>query len=180
MARLGVDGGKAIATAMARWTRAKWTTARQKTSTTRWGGVGQRQRRGAQQARRRRVWRTDTGSGEVLSASYNEDAEEEVARALMPTEEMKKEGDLAVAVTNTLLLEAFSSKNPSVKVDIATNIGHSMGYKFVSFGDDNERLHTMTKTNGAYCSSRAMLIGAATSRKLEQGMNSIMYETLII
>ncbi|VFQ89213.1 unnamed protein product [Cuscuta campestris] len=73
---------------MARWMRAKWTTARQKTSTARWGGVGQRQRRGARRRRNRyRKWR-----GFI---SYNEDAEEEVAavaRALMRTEEMKKEG----------------------------------------------------------------------------------------
>ncbi|CAH9111234.1 unnamed protein product [Cuscuta epithymum] len=77
-------------------------------------------------------------------------------------------GDLAADVTDTLLLETFSSKYPSVKaakVVIDANTGRSKGYGFVRFGDDSERLQAMTEMNGAYCSSRAMRIGAATPRK---------------
>lgn len=77
-------------------------------------------------------------------------------------------GDLASDVTDTLLHETFASKYPSVKaakVVIDANTGCSKGYGFVRFGDDNERSQAMTEMNGAYCSSRAMRIGAATPRK---------------
>ncbi|RAL40512.1 hypothetical protein DM860_006582 [Cuscuta australis] len=77
-------------------------------------------------------------------------------------------GDLAADVTDTLLLETFSSKYPSVKaakVVIDAQTGRSKGYGFVRFGDDNEKLQAMTEMNGVYCSSRAMRIGAATPRK---------------
>ncbi|KAK1395752.1 polyadenylate-binding protein RBP47-like [Heracleum sosnowskyi] len=77
-------------------------------------------------------------------------------------------GDLASDVTDTLLHETFASKYPSVKaakVVIDANTGRSKGYGFVRFGDDNERSQAMTEMNGAYCSSRAMRIGAATPRK---------------
>ncbi|CAI9116590.1 OLC1v1017778C3 [Oldenlandia corymbosa var. corymbosa] len=77
-------------------------------------------------------------------------------------------GDLAADVTDSLLLETFANKYPSVKaakVVIDANTGRSKGYGFVRFGDDNERSQAMTEMNGAYCSSRAMRIGAATPRK---------------
>nr|GLL18228.1 polyadenylate-binding protein RBP47-like [Ipomoea trifida] len=77
-------------------------------------------------------------------------------------------GDLAADVTDTLLLDTFSSKYPSVKaakVVIDANTGRSKGYGFVRFGDDNERSQAMTEMNGVYCSSRPMRIGAATPRK---------------
>ncbi|XP_031118904.1 polyadenylate-binding protein RBP47-like [Ipomoea triloba] len=77
-------------------------------------------------------------------------------------------GDLAADVTDTLLLDIFVSKYPSVKaakVVIDANTGRSKGYGFVRFGDDNERSQAMTEMNGVYCSSRPMRIGAATPRK---------------
>ncbi|CAH9091465.1 unnamed protein product [Cuscuta europaea] len=77
-------------------------------------------------------------------------------------------GDLAADVTDTLLLDTFSSKYPSVKaakVVIDAHTGRSKGYGFVRFGDDSERSHAMTEMNGAYCSSRPMRIAAATPRK---------------
>ncbi|XP_057469323.1 polyadenylate-binding protein RBP47-like [Actinidia eriantha] len=77
-------------------------------------------------------------------------------------------GDLAPDVTDSLLHETFASKYPSVKaakVVIDANTGHSKGYGFVRFGDENERSQAMTEMNGVYCSSRAMRIGAATPRK---------------
>nr|GMD93678.1 polyadenylate-binding protein RBP47-like [Ipomoea batatas] len=77
-------------------------------------------------------------------------------------------GDLAADVTDTLLLDTFVSKYPSVKaakVVIDANTGRSKGYGFVRFGDDNERSQAMTEMNGVYCSSRPMRIGAATPRK---------------
>lgn len=77
-------------------------------------------------------------------------------------------GDLAADVTDSLLLETFSAKYPSVKaakVVFDANTGRSKGYGFVRFGDDNERSQAMTEMNGVYCSSRPMRIGAATPRK---------------
>lgn len=77
-------------------------------------------------------------------------------------------GDLAADVTDSLLLETFSSKYPSVKaakVVFDANTGRSKGYGFVRFGDDNERSQAMSEMNGVYCSSRPMRIGAATPRK---------------
>ncbi|KAL8141142.1 hypothetical protein V2J09_007163 [Rumex salicifolius] len=77
-------------------------------------------------------------------------------------------GDLAADVTDSLLLETFSTKYPSVKaakVVIDVNSGRSKGYGFVRFGDDNERTQAMTEMNGVYCSSRPMRTGAATPRK---------------
>ncbi|XP_057974178.1 polyadenylate-binding protein RBP47-like [Malania oleifera] len=77
-------------------------------------------------------------------------------------------GDLASDVTDSLLHETFASRYPSVKaakVVIDANTGRSKGYGFVRFEDDNERTQAMTEMHGAYCSSRAMRIGAATPRK---------------
>ena len=77
-------------------------------------------------------------------------------------------GDLASDVTDSLLLETFSDKYPSVKaakVVFDANTGRSKGYGFVRFGDENERSLAMTEMNGVYCSSRPMRIGAATPRK---------------
>ncbi|KAL8154006.1 hypothetical protein V2J09_011766 [Rumex salicifolius] len=77
-------------------------------------------------------------------------------------------GDLAADVTDSLLLETFANKYPSVKaakVVIDVNTGRSKGYGFVRFGDDSERTQAMTEMNGVYCSSRPMRTGAATPRK---------------
>ncbi|GAV69038.1 RRM_1 domain-containing protein [Cephalotus follicularis] len=77
-------------------------------------------------------------------------------------------GDLAADVTDSLLLETFGSKYPSVKaakVVFDANTGRSKGYGFVRFGDDNERSQALSEMNGVYCSSRPMRIGAATPRK---------------
>ncbi|KAM7266636.1 hypothetical protein ACFE04_004533 [Oxalis oulophora] len=77
-------------------------------------------------------------------------------------------GDLAADVTDTMLLEKFSAKYPSVKnakVVFDASSGRSKGYGFVRFGNENERSKAMTEMNGEYCSSRPMRIGAATPRK---------------
>lgn len=77
-------------------------------------------------------------------------------------------GDLAADVTDTMLLETFSDKYPSVKaakVVFDANTGRSKGYGFVRFGDDGERSKALNEMNGVFCSSRAMRIGAATPRK---------------
>lgn len=77
-------------------------------------------------------------------------------------------GDLAPDVTDSLLLETFASKFPSVKaakVVFDANTSRSKGYGFVRFGDDSERSQAMTEMNGVFCSTRAMRIGAATPRK---------------
>ncbi|GMH13848.1 hypothetical protein Nepgr_015689 [Nepenthes gracilis] len=77
-------------------------------------------------------------------------------------------GDLAADVTDSLLLETFANKYPSVKaakIVIDANTGRSKGYGFVRFGDNNERAQAMTEMSGVYCSTRPMRIGAATPRK---------------
>ncbi|KAK6946141.1 RNA recognition motif domain [Dillenia turbinata] len=77
-------------------------------------------------------------------------------------------GDLASDVTDTILMETFSSRYPSVKgakVIIDQNTGRSKGYGFVRFGDENEKSRAMTEMNGIYCSSRPMRIGVATPKK---------------
>ncbi|KAK6916473.1 RNA recognition motif domain [Dillenia turbinata] len=77
-------------------------------------------------------------------------------------------GDLASDVTDTILMETFSSRYPSVKgakVIFDQNSGRSKGYGFVRFGDENEKSRAMTEMNGMYCSSRPMRIGVATPKK---------------
>jgi len=77
-------------------------------------------------------------------------------------------GDLAVDVTDDMLLELFSSKYRSVKgakVIIDANTGRSRGYGFVRFGDDNDKTHAMTEMNGVYCSTRPIRVGPATPRR---------------
>ncbi|GFS33185.1 RNA-binding protein 47C' [Actinidia rufa] len=89
-------------------------------------------------------------------------------------------GDLAPDVTDSLLHETFASKYPSVKsakVVIDANTGHSKGYGFVRFGDENERSQAMTEMNGVYCSSRAMRIGAATPRKSSGYQQAIFFSS---
>jgi len=77
-------------------------------------------------------------------------------------------GDLAVDVTDAMLLELFSNKYRSVKgakVIIDANTGRSRGYGFVRFGDDNDKIHAMTEMNGVYCSTRPIRVGPATPRR---------------
>ncbi|XP_034597428.1 polyadenylate-binding protein RBP47 isoform X2 [Setaria viridis] len=77
-------------------------------------------------------------------------------------------GDLAVDVTDDMLLDLFSSKYRSVKgakVIIDANTGRSRGYGFVRFGDDNDKTHAMTEMNGVYCSTRPIRVGPATPRR---------------
>ncbi|KAK9136077.1 hypothetical protein Syun_015407 [Stephania yunnanensis] len=77
-------------------------------------------------------------------------------------------GDLAPDVTDILLQETFSNRYSSVKgakVVMDANTGHSKGYGFVRFGDDNERSRAIAEMNGVYCSTRPMRIGVATPRK---------------
>ena len=84
-------------------------------------------------------------------------------------------GDLAVDVTDEMLLELFSNKYRSVKgakVIIDANTGRSRGYGFVRFGDDNDKTHAMTEMNGVYCSTRPIRVGPATPRR-SQGISRI-------
>ncbi|KAJ1279654.1 hypothetical protein BS78_04G170700 [Paspalum vaginatum] len=77
-------------------------------------------------------------------------------------------GDLAVDVTDDMLVQLFSSKYRSVKgakVIIDANTGRSRGYGFVRFGDDNDKTHAMTEMNGVYCSTRQIRVGPATPRR---------------
>ncbi|XP_015689340.2 polyadenylate-binding protein RBP47C'-like isoform X2 [Oryza brachyantha] len=77
-------------------------------------------------------------------------------------------GDLAVDVTDEMLMTLFAKKYRSVKgakVIIDANTGRSRGYGFVRFGDDNDKTHAMTEMNGEYCSSRPIRIGPATPRR---------------
>ncbi|VFR01299.1 unnamed protein product [Cuscuta campestris] len=77
-------------------------------------------------------------------------------------------GDLAADVTDTLLHEIFATRySPvkSAKVVVDSNTGRSKGYRFVRFGDENERSRAMTEMNGEYCSSRPMRLGVATPKK---------------
>lgn len=85
-------------------------------------------------------------------------------------------GDLAVDVTDDMLLDLFSSKYRSVKgakVIIDANTGRSRGYGFVRFGDDNDKTHAMTEMNGVYCSTRPIRVGPATPRR-SQGIFRIL------
>ncbi|KAL8205192.1 hypothetical protein R6Q57_008743 [Mikania cordata] len=77
-------------------------------------------------------------------------------------------GDLAPDVTDSILLETFASRYPSVKgakVVVDSNTMCSKGYGFVRFSDENERSRAMNEMNGQYCSSRPMRIGVATPKK---------------
>uniref|UniRef100_A0A0E0CM79 RRM domain-containing protein n=1 Tax=Oryza meridionalis TaxID=40149 RepID=A0A0E0CM79_9ORYZ len=77
-------------------------------------------------------------------------------------------GDLAVDVTDEMLMDLFAKKYRSVKgakVIIDANTGRSRGYGFVRFGDDTDKTHAMTEMNGAYCSTRPIRIGPATPRR---------------
>ncbi|KAI7758302.1 hypothetical protein M8C21_014664 [Ambrosia artemisiifolia] len=77
-------------------------------------------------------------------------------------------GDLAPDVTDSILLETFANRYPSVKgakVVVDTNTMCSKGYGFVRFSDESERSRAMTEMNGQYCSSRPMRIGVATPKK---------------
>ncbi|KAH7675613.1 Apoptosis-promoting RNA-binding protein TIA-1/TIAR (RRM superfamily) protein [Dioscorea alata] len=77
-------------------------------------------------------------------------------------------GDLASDVTDHMLQEIFKNAYPSVKgAKVVTDrvTGRSKGYGFVRFGDLNEQTRAMTEMNGVYCSTRAMRIGPAASKK---------------
>jgi RNA recognition motif-containing protein len=77
-------------------------------------------------------------------------------------------GNLAVDVPDDMLLELFSSKYQTVKrakVTIDANTGHSGGYDFVRFGDDNDKTHAMTEMNGVYCSTRPIRVGPVIPRR---------------
>lgn len=77
-------------------------------------------------------------------------------------------GDLAADVTDYLLQETFRSRYSSVRgAKVVTDrlTGRPKGYGFVRFGDESEQIRAMTEMNGIYCSSRAMRIGPATTKK---------------
>ncbi|TYG39592.1 hypothetical protein ES288_D12G027500v1 [Gossypium darwinii] len=92
-------------------------------------------------------------------------------------------GDLATDVTDSILLETFSSRFQSVKgakVVIDSNTGHSKGYGFVRFGDENERSTAMTEMNGVYCSNRPMRIGVATPKKASGHQQQYSSQALVL
>uniref|UniRef100_A0A6P4BHE0 polyadenylate-binding protein RBP45-like isoform X1 n=1 Tax=Ziziphus jujuba TaxID=326968 RepID=A0A6P4BHE0_ZIZJJ len=77
-------------------------------------------------------------------------------------------GDLAADVTDYTLQETFRSVYHSVKgAKVVTDrtTGRSKGYGFVRFGDEGEQLRAMTEMNGQFCSTRAMRIGPAATKK---------------
>ncbi|KAK8622896.1 hypothetical protein V6N13_117794 [Hibiscus sabdariffa] len=77
-------------------------------------------------------------------------------------------GDLAADVSDYMLQETFKAVYPSVKsAKVVTDrtTGRSKGYGFVKFGDESEQIRAMTEMNGMYCSTRAMRIGPAASKK---------------
>ncbi|XP_039058795.1 polyadenylate-binding protein RBP45C-like isoform X1 [Hibiscus syriacus] len=77
-------------------------------------------------------------------------------------------GDLAADVSDYMLQETFKAVYPSVKgAKVVTDrtTGWSKGYGFVKFGDESEQIRAMTEMNGMYCSTRAMRIGPAASKK---------------
>ncbi|XP_050216294.1 polyadenylate-binding protein RBP45C [Mercurialis annua] len=77
-------------------------------------------------------------------------------------------GDLAPDVTDYLLQETFRAVYPSVKgAKVVTDrlTGRTKGYGFVRFGDENEQRRAMVEMNGQYCSTRAMRIGPAATKK---------------
>ncbi|KAJ6839255.1 polyadenylate-binding protein RBP45-like [Iris pallida] len=76
--------------------------------------------------------------------------------------------DLASDVSDFMLQEIFRSHYPSVKgAKVVTNrtTGRSKGYDFVRFGDVNEQTRAMTEMNWMLCSTKAMRIGPATTKK---------------
>ncbi|KAE8704356.1 Polyadenylate-binding protein RBP45B [Hibiscus syriacus] len=78
-------------------------------------------------------------------------------------------GDLAADVSDYMLQETFKAVYPSVKgAKVVTDrtTGWSKGYGFVKFGDESEQIRSMTEMNGMYCSTGAMRIGPAASKKL--------------
>ncbi|KAK9268012.1 hypothetical protein L1049_010451 [Liquidambar formosana] len=81
-------------------------------------------------------------------------------------------GDLASDVTDYILQETFrphysSLKGAKVVTDRLT--GRTKGYGFVRFGDESEQLRAMNEMNGMLCSTRAMRIGPATTKKTVGG-----------
>nr|CAD1823222.1 unnamed protein product [Ananas comosus var. bracteatus] len=77
-------------------------------------------------------------------------------------------GDLAADVTDFVLQETFRSHYSSVKgakIVIDKLTGRSKGYGFVRFGDPTEQARAMAEMNGVFCSTRAMRIGPATTKK---------------
>lgn len=77
-------------------------------------------------------------------------------------------GDLAADVTDYTLQETFRTVYHSVKgAKVVTDrtTGRSKGYGFVRFGDEGEQLRAMNEMNGQFCSTRAMRIGPAATKK---------------
>ncbi|XP_057971340.1 polyadenylate-binding protein RBP45 isoform X2 [Malania oleifera] len=77
-------------------------------------------------------------------------------------------GDLASDVTDYMLQETFRAHYSSVKgAKVVTDrtTGRSKGYGFVRFGDESEQLRAMTEMHGMFCSTRAMRIGPAATKK---------------
>ncbi|KAA8526972.1 hypothetical protein F0562_008799 [Nyssa sinensis] len=77
-------------------------------------------------------------------------------------------GDLAADVSDYMLQETFRAHYSSVKgAKVVTDriTGRSKGYGFVRFGDESEQTRAMTEMNGVLCSTRAMRIGPAATKK---------------
>ncbi|KAJ6849235.1 uncharacterized protein M6B38_269600 [Iris pallida] len=92
-------------------------------------------------------------------------------------------GDLASDVSDYMLQETFRTHYPSVKgAKVVTDrmTGRSKGYGFVRFGDANEQTRAMTEMNGMFCSTRAMRIGPAATKKTgddQQYQTKASYQT---
>lgn len=99
-------------------------------------------------------------------------------------------GDLATDVSDYVLQETFKSVYPSVKgAKVVTDrtTARSKGYGFVRFGDESEQIRAMSEMNGALCSTRAMRIGPAATKKpvggsqqYQKGMSSSCSEDTIL
>ncbi|OIV95544.1 hypothetical protein TanjilG_10932 [Lupinus angustifolius] len=81
-------------------------------------------------------------------------------------------GDLAVDVTDYVLLETFPAHYPSAKgakVVTDRSTRESKGYGFVRFADEGEQLREMTEMNGMPCSTGPMRIGPVANKKPMDG-----------
>lgn len=76
-------------------------------------------------------------------------------------------GDLGPEVTDYILMTAFQQRYPSVrgaKVIIDSSTGHSKGFGFVKFADENEMLRAMEQMNGQYVGSRPIKVATASKK----------------
>ncbi|TPX41134.1 hypothetical protein SeLEV6574_g06236 [Synchytrium endobioticum] len=76
-------------------------------------------------------------------------------------------GDLGPEVTDMMLLQTFQSRYASCKsAKVVTDpmTGHTRGYGFVRFSDENDQARALTEMTGIYCGSRPMRVSVATPK----------------